>query len=203
MLPLIRNTPYGKRIQNKLQREQLDQQQQHFNGFGAGGPALMMGAGGAGGRHHGHHGHGQGYGRGHGHRGHGHGHGQHGHGHGQHHGHGQNHVANHLADVYGAAAAAASNAAMYSQAGFGQSPTIDPQMLHNMAQLPPQQQQQTIDGYVLQRDSAHHQGLHHQQHLQQEQQQSQPQYPGAATYASAMPGFGGDPYQRSTFGYTM
>ncbi|KAL0950597.1 hypothetical protein HGRIS_007391 [Hohenbuehelia grisea] len=28
VLPLIRNTPYGKRIQNKLQREQMD----HFNG---------------------------------------------------------------------------------------------------------------------------------------------------------------------------
>lgn len=25
MLPLIRNTPYGKRIQNKLQRDQMDQ----------------------------------------------------------------------------------------------------------------------------------------------------------------------------------
>jgi len=32
VLPLIRNTPYGKRIQNKLQREQMD----HFGGgFGA------------------------------------------------------------------------------------------------------------------------------------------------------------------------
>jgi hypothetical protein len=29
VLPLIRNTPYGKRIQNKLQREQMDQ----FGGF--------------------------------------------------------------------------------------------------------------------------------------------------------------------------
>ncbi|EIM83313.1 ARM repeat-containing protein [Stereum hirsutum FP-91666 SS1] len=29
VLPLIRNTPYGKRIQNKLQREQMD----HFGGF--------------------------------------------------------------------------------------------------------------------------------------------------------------------------
>lgn len=29
ILPLIRNTPYGKRIQNKLQREQMDQ----FGGF--------------------------------------------------------------------------------------------------------------------------------------------------------------------------
>jgi hypothetical protein len=32
VLPLIRNTPYGKRIQNKLQREQMD----HFSG-GSGG----------------------------------------------------------------------------------------------------------------------------------------------------------------------
>jgi hypothetical protein len=31
--PLIRNTPYGKRIQNKLQREQMD----HFGGGGGGG----------------------------------------------------------------------------------------------------------------------------------------------------------------------
>lgn len=29
VLPLIRNTPYGKRIQNKLQREHLD----HFGGY--------------------------------------------------------------------------------------------------------------------------------------------------------------------------
>jgi hypothetical protein len=29
VLPLIRNTPYGKRIQNKLQREQMD----HFGGY--------------------------------------------------------------------------------------------------------------------------------------------------------------------------
>ncbi|KAJ6569616.1 ARM repeat-containing protein [Mycena capillaripes] len=32
VLPLIRNTPYGKRIQNKLQREQMD----HFGGGGGG-----------------------------------------------------------------------------------------------------------------------------------------------------------------------
>jgi hypothetical protein len=31
VLPLIRNTPYGKRIQNKLQREQ--QHLDHFGGF--------------------------------------------------------------------------------------------------------------------------------------------------------------------------
>ena len=33
VLPLIRNTPYGKRIQNKLQREQMD----HFGSGGGGG----------------------------------------------------------------------------------------------------------------------------------------------------------------------
>jgi hypothetical protein len=55
VLPLIRNTPYGKRIQNKLQREQMD----HYGGgvgAGAGGygqhmalntQALGMGPGGA------------------------------------------------------------------------------------------------------------------------------------------------------------
>lgn len=32
VLPLIRNTPYGKRIQNKLQREQMD----HYGGGGGG-----------------------------------------------------------------------------------------------------------------------------------------------------------------------
>ncbi|KAJ7293868.1 ARM repeat-containing protein [Mycena rebaudengoi] len=43
VLPLIRNTPYGKRIQNKLQREQMD----HFGGAAGGG-----GGGGGGGYQH-------------------------------------------------------------------------------------------------------------------------------------------------------
>jgi len=37
VLPLIRNTPYGKRIQNKLQREQMD----HFGGGYAGQHGLV------------------------------------------------------------------------------------------------------------------------------------------------------------------
>lgn len=58
VLPLIRNTPYGKRIQNKLQREQMD----HYSGgssagiggggyspqsvsIGLGGPGMGMGMG--------------------------------------------------------------------------------------------------------------------------------------------------------------
>jgi hypothetical protein len=41
VLPLIRNTPYGKRIQNKLQREHLD----HYGGGGGGGGAGGNGGG--------------------------------------------------------------------------------------------------------------------------------------------------------------
>jgi hypothetical protein len=38
VLPLIRNTPYGKRIQNKLQREQMD----HFGGSGYHNPQAVV-----------------------------------------------------------------------------------------------------------------------------------------------------------------
>ncbi|KAH7916490.1 ARM repeat-containing protein [Hygrophoropsis aurantiaca] len=54
VLPLIRNTPYGKRIQNKLQREQMD----GFGGYqGAQAMANMTGLGNQGmvGHSHGHH----------------------------------------------------------------------------------------------------------------------------------------------------
>ncbi|EIN13206.1 ARM repeat-containing protein [Punctularia strigosozonata HHB-11173 SS5] len=56
VLPLIRNTPYGKRIQNKLQREQLDHYgggyNQHMGGMPLGNQGLGMGHHGLnGGRH--------------------------------------------------------------------------------------------------------------------------------------------------------
>ncbi|KAG6918676.1 hypothetical protein DXG01_012494 [Tephrocybe rancida] len=61
ILPLIRNTPYGKRIQNKLQREQLDpyggyHAQPTLNGLGLGnqGMGAPHGHHGGGGRHAGH-----------------------------------------------------------------------------------------------------------------------------------------------------
>ncbi|RDB28480.1 Pumilio domain-containing protein C6G9.14 [Hypsizygus marmoreus] len=56
ILPLIRNTPYGKRIQNKLQREQMDHfggyhGQQNVLGLGTPGMGSPHGHGGHGGRH--------------------------------------------------------------------------------------------------------------------------------------------------------
>jgi hypothetical protein len=48
VLPLIRNTPYGKRIQNKLQREHLDGF--HGGGGGYGGQGHFNGNGMSGGR---------------------------------------------------------------------------------------------------------------------------------------------------------
>ena|ERR1700722_20001123 len=77
VLPLIRNTPYGKRIQNKLQREQMD----HFTGYHS--QALVLNN--------------QSMGHGHGH---GHGHGGHGHHGGGRHVPQGHHQANHLGDVY-------------------------------------------------------------------------------------------------------
>lgn len=98
---------------------------------------------------------------------------------------GQNLPANHLADVYNT-----SNGlyALQGQTGFGQTP-LNTQM-HTLQ--PP-----SIDGYVLQRNSSHNQGL---------------QQPGPFPHATftAVPGFAGalngsvnDPYHRSTFGYGM
>jgi len=45
VLPLIRNTPYGKRIQNKLQREQLDNFGSNSGHFGHQAALLNMGLG--------------------------------------------------------------------------------------------------------------------------------------------------------------
>jgi hypothetical protein len=152
VLPLIRNTPYGKRIQNKLQREQLDpfgfpNQQALVN--------MALTNQGMGGAHN-----------------------------------GTRHMAqaiSPLADVYG------SSGALYGMPGqgnFGQS-HLNPQM-HSL-------QPQSIDGYVLQGNSSHNQGLG---------QQHAGAFPTPSF--STLPGFGAglsgslnDPYQRSAFGYGM
>jgi len=166
ILPLIRNTPYGKRIQNKLQREQMD----HYGGFhnqpgmgnlglGNQGMSAPHGHGGGGGRHM----------------------------------PSSLHQPNPLADVYN------TQNGLYSmpqsQASFGQAHLAGSQ-LHAL-------QPQSIDGYVLQGNSSHNQGL------------SSSQSHGAgfsgASFANVSPfagaGLSGslnDPYQqRSNFGYGM
>lgn len=157
VLPLIRNTPYGKRIQNKLQREQMD----HFAGGFHNQQALAnMGLGS------------QGMGT--------------PHTPGRHLPQG---LPNPLVDVYGTVNG------LYplpqTQATFGQ--------LHPAAQMH-NMQPQSIDGYVLQGNSSHNQGL----------TQSHGNGFSGVSFASINP-FGGaslagslnDPYQRSTFGYGM
>lgn len=154
VLPLIRNTPYGKRIQNKLQREQMD----HFGGF-TNQQALVnmalsnqgLGAAHAGNRHM-----------------------------------PQGMAANPLADVYGSANGLYS---IPAQGNFGQT-HLNNQM-HNL-------QPQSIDGYVLQGNSSHNQGI--------PQQLGHSGNFNSASFAG-LPGFAGsiagDPYQRSAFGYGM
>lgn len=97
--------------------------------------------------------------------------------------------ANPLADVYG------SSNALYSlpgQGNFGQA-HLNAQM-HTL-------QPQSIDGYVLQGNSTHNQGV-------PQQHSHTPSFP--TTSFANLPGFGGaltgplnDPYQRSAFGYGM
>lgn len=157
VLPLIRNTPYGKRIQNKLQREQMD----HFGGF-HNQQALVnmaltnqgMGTPHVAGRHL-----------------------------------PQGLASNPLADVYGG-----SNG-MYAmpqgQGSFGQT-HLTPQM-HAL-------QPQSIDGYVLQGNSSHNQGV----------PQSHTVGFAGGSFANISPFAGAtlagslnDPYQRSAFTYGM
>ncbi|KAF9569799.1 ARM repeat-containing protein [Agrocybe pediades] len=130
VLPLIRNTPYGKRIQNKLQRLAAAHGANRHMTPGIG--------------------------------------------------------TNPLADVYGSANA------LYSipgQGNFGQA-----HLSSQMHALQPQ----SIDGYVLQGNSSHNQGI-----------PQQLAHTGSFTSASfaGLPGFAGtiagDPYQRSAFGYGM
>lgn len=161
ILPLIRNTPYGKRIQNKLQREQMD----HFGGYqpgmvnvGLGNQGMGAPHGGGGGRHMPQ----------------------------------PHHQPNPLADVYGP------QNGLYSipptQASFGQ-PHLAASQLHNL-------QPQSIEGYVLQGNSSHNQGI--------SPSHSHGGGFSGASFANISP-FGGagltgglnDPYQRSNFGYGM
>ncbi|KAF8973836.1 armadillo-type protein [Flammula alnicola] len=155
VLPLIRNTPYGKRIQNKLQREQMDP----FGSFPSQQSLVNMALSN------------QGMGTTHS---------------------GNRHMPqgiSPLADVYGSANGLY---AIPGQANFGQT-HLNSQM-HSL-------QPQSIDGYVLQGNSSHNQGL-----AQQHSHGGSFQTPSFAS----LPGFGGglsgslnDPYQRSAFGYGM
>jgi hypothetical protein len=176
VLPLIRNTPYGKRIQNKLQREQMD----HFGGgsfnnqqalvnmaLSNQGMGLHHGPAGAGARHipqaiH------------------------------------QNQIhQNQMVEVY------AAQSGLYPAGG----PGLQNQGSFNQGHIPPQlhnMQPQPIDGYVLQGNSSHNQGI-------------SPSHSHGNGF-SGVPGFnnvgpfGGvglsagtlnDHYQRASFGYGM
>ena len=145
VLPLIRNTPYGKRIQNKLQREQ--QHLDHFGGFHSQ-QALAVNM--------------------------------------ANHGASRHLPADPLVGVYPAqnglysAGLQNQSQAALSQAGF-RAPI-------------PGLQPHTLDGYVLQSNAGHapHQG----------------QFSTFSGVGSSFPGVGvtnglADPYQRSSFGYTM
>ncbi|KII86320.1 hypothetical protein PLICRDRAFT_164809 [Plicaturopsis crispa FD-325 SS-3] len=172
VLPLIRNTPYGKRIQNKLQREQMDhfgnggggyQNQQALVNMAIGGQALGLGHASA----------------------------------ARHLPQAGLHSSNPLADVYGA------QNGLYAlpsvQQAFGQAHLGGG--MHGM-------QPQSIDGYVLQGNSSHNQGI----------SPSHSHAPGGGFsngigggFANVGPFANGlaassinDPYQRSSFaGYSM
>jgi hypothetical protein len=179
VLPLIRNTPYGKRIQNKLQREQMD----HFGGGGGGNGSgggynnqqalvnMALGSQGMG-LHHGAH------------------------------NAGARHISatlqsNQLAEVYGP------QNGLYSTGG----PGLQGQGSFGQAHMPPQLhglQPQSIDGYVLQGNSSHNQGI-------SPSHSHGNGFSGVAGFNNVNP-FGNvalnagslnDPYQRSNFGYGM
>jgi hypothetical protein len=146
VLPLIRNTPYGKRIQNKLQREQ-QQQMDHFGGYHSQ-PALAVNI--------------------------------------ANHGAGRHLSGDPLAGVY------STQNGLYtpglpsqSQATLSQTSLRSP--IHGL-------QPHALDGYVLQSNAGH----------------GPPQGPFSAFggVGSSFPGVGvanglADPYQRTSFGYTM
>ncbi|KAJ4485495.1 ARM repeat-containing protein [Lentinula aciculospora] len=150
VLSLIRNTPYGKRIQNKLQREQMDQ----FGGYHNQQALVSMALSNQGmslpqnsSRH------------------------------------------LPLTDVYGAQNGLYS---LQTQASYAQAPLAS--QLHTL-------QPQSIDGYVLQGNSSHNQGL---------SPSHTNGFSAASSYAgighfsgSALPNTLGDPYQRTAFGYGM
>ena len=174
VLPLIRNTPYGKRIQNKLQREQMD----HFGSGGGGGGGgynnqqalVSMALGNQGmGLHHGAA------------------------------GAGARHIPatiqnGPMADVYGPQNGLypAGGHGLQSQGSFG--PAHMAPHMHNL-------QPQSIDGYVLQGNSSHNQGMSH-----------SPSHGNGFSGFNNVSQFGGvalnagslnDPYHRSNFGYGM
>jgi hypothetical protein len=155
ILPLIRNTPYGKRIQNKLQREQMD----HFGGYNNHQALVNMaltnqGLGVAGGRLP-----------------------------------PSIHQGNPLRDVYGG-----SNGLYSNQTAFAQSPVSA-----GLSGL----QTSPIEGYVLQSNSGHSQGL------SPSQTHSNGFGSAFGNGVSGLSGTGGfatslnDPYARSSFGYGM
>ncbi|KAF7967041.1 hypothetical protein HWV62_36004 [Athelia sp. TMB] len=167
VLPLIRNTPYGKRIQNKLQREQMD----HFGGGSASpfnnqpmvnmslsNPPMGIPNGGA--RH-------------------------------MSNGHMQN---NAMADVYGVQNGLYSSGGIQPQGSFGQAHLAQ---LHTM-------QPQSIDGYVLQGNSGHGQGISP-SHSHAGGYSGLSGYNNVNAFASGALGTVSmnDPYQRASFGYSM
>lgn len=154
VLPLIRNTPYGKRIQNKLQREHLD----HFGGYHT---QQMVN------------------------------HTLSNQGMGHHHGGGARHMphqANPLPDVY-----ATSNGIypIQNQASFGQAHMT----AHGL-------QPQSIDGYVLQNNSSHNQGIA--ASLSHGGGFSGASFANVNHFGGAAPISGmTDPYHQRSFGYGM
>ncbi|KAJ3879349.1 ARM repeat-containing protein [Lentinula edodes] len=152
VLPLIRNTPYGKRIQNKLQREQMDQFGGYHNQQALVNMALsnpVIGLPQNSGRHL---------------------------------------QGNPLADVYGGQNGLYS---LQSQASYAQAPLAS--QLHAL-------QPQSIDGYVLQGNPGHSQGLSptHTNGF------SGASFAGMGHYTgSVLPNALSDPYQRTSFGYGM
>lgn len=156
VLPLIRNTPYGKRIQNKLQREQMDP----FSGY-HNQSLMVLGAQGI---HHSPHGGGR-------------------------HIPQALHQPNPLGDVYGT-----QNGMYAMQGGPGQGNFNASHLNAQLHGLQPQ----SIDGYVLQGNSSHGQGI-------SPSHAHGSGFTGVSTFANVN-AFGGagtlnDPYQRSTFGY--
>lgn len=158
VLPLIRNTPYGKRIQNKLQREQMDpfggyQHQQALVNMALSNQG--MGAAHGAGRHM-----------------------------------SQPLQSNVLTDVYGA------QTGLYpmqqSQSSFAQAHLPAPPH-HSLGQ--------SIDGYVLQGNSNHTQGLTSQ--LGHGGGFSTTSFSNVGPFGAGLTSSLADPYQRSAFGYGM
>ncbi|KAI5115762.1 hypothetical protein M0805_001204 [Coniferiporia weirii] len=186
ILPLIRNTPYGKRIQSKLQREQMEMANangiNHYGGHYNQQQAMMnlaLANQSLGGQAH----------PGIAQRG---------------HVTGSLHPSSQLGDMYGA------RTSVY---GLGQNGT-SPVTLHSQQQLHLQHQQplhslqpQSIDGYVLQGGAGHSHGLSSGANGFGSIGgfTNGMQVPGVASFSASVGLAGGlnDPYQRSSYGYGM